>query len=134
MAIVGTCFGSPHHPAWYHNLLATPHADMERDGLKSAVVARSVPDGPEYDAVMHAADAVYSGFPDLPAPDHSAACSDIRAAALGLTFTQVCPTSRANRAGAWTQYESVSSSANSDQSVSSSRIIPTTLTPQPARK
>ena len=36
---------------------------MERDGTKSAVVARSVPDGPEYDAVMHAADAVYSGFP-----------------------------------------------------------------------
>jgi len=56
-------FGSPHHPAWYHNLLANPHAEMERDGTKSAVVARSVPDGPEYDAVMHAADAVYSGFP-----------------------------------------------------------------------
>ncbi|HET9666183.1 MAG TPA: nitroreductase family deazaflavin-dependent oxidoreductase [Desertimonas sp.] len=63
VAIVGTRFGSPHHPAWYHNLLANPHAEMERDGTKSAVVARSVPDGPEYDAVMHAADAVYSGFP-----------------------------------------------------------------------
>ena len=63
VAIVGTRFGSPHQPAWYHNLLANPRAEMQRDGTASTVVARQVLDGAEYDTVMRAADAIYSGFP-----------------------------------------------------------------------
>ena len=64
LAIVGTRFGSPHQPAWYHNLLADPRAELHHHGgATSAVIAREVPDGAEYDAVMRAADAVYSGFP-----------------------------------------------------------------------
>ncbi len=63
VAIVGTRFGSPHQPGWYHNLLADPHAAMERDGTTTAVIARPVPDGAEYDSVMRAADAIYSGYP-----------------------------------------------------------------------
>ena len=64
VAIVGTRFGSPHHPARYHNLLADPFAELEtQGGTTTAVVAREVPDGDEYDAIMRAADATYSGFP-----------------------------------------------------------------------
>ena len=36
---------------------------MEREGTTTAVVARAVPDGAEYDAVMRAADAIYCGYP-----------------------------------------------------------------------
>ena len=133
VAIVGTRFGSPHHPAWYHNLLANPHAEMERDGTKSAVVARSVPDGPEYDAgctprTLSTPASRSTGAGSQRGVFRYSCCSRRPDLHAGLS------TIRASRAGAWRQYESVSSSANSDQSVSSSRIIPTTLTPQPARK
>ncbi len=64
VAVVGTRFGSPHHPAWFYNLLADPRAELQQPGgTTSAVVAREVTDGDEYDAIMRAADATYSGFP-----------------------------------------------------------------------
>jgi len=63
VAIVGTRFGSPHHPGWYHNLLADPRAVMVRRDEAVDVVARPVVPGAEYDAIMSAADRVYSGFP-----------------------------------------------------------------------
>ena len=63
VAVVGTRFGSPHQPAWYYNLLADPRAELEHRGTTTVVVAREVTDGAEYDAIMRAADATYSGFP-----------------------------------------------------------------------
>lgn len=46
-AVVGTNFGQDHHPAWTHNLLAEPHAVVEVDGARHAVVGR-LAQGDEY--------------------------------------------------------------------------------------
>lgn len=62
IAIVGTRFGSEQHPGWYHNLMKDPHAEVEVNGTRTPVVARSVPDGPEYDRIMALADSVYAGY------------------------------------------------------------------------
>jgi deazaflavin-dependent oxidoreductase (nitroreductase family) len=62
-AVVGTRWGSQHEPGWSHNLTAVPEAVIERrGGERSAVVARRVPRGAEYEAIMAAADTVYLGF------------------------------------------------------------------------
>jgi deazaflavin-dependent oxidoreductase (nitroreductase family) len=63
LAIVGTRFGSPTNPGWYHNLSHDPHARVTRRDETTDVVARLVPDGAEYDAIMRVADSVYCGFP-----------------------------------------------------------------------
>jgi deazaflavin-dependent oxidoreductase (nitroreductase family) len=62
VAVIGTRWGSQHEPGWSHNLTANPHADVERHGRHHTVVARRVPPGPEYDAIMDAADSIYIGF------------------------------------------------------------------------
>jgi deazaflavin-dependent oxidoreductase (nitroreductase family) len=62
LAIVGTSFGSGQHPGWYYNLTKNPHASVEVNGTRTAVVARSVPDGPEYERIMALADTVYVGY------------------------------------------------------------------------
>jgi deazaflavin-dependent oxidoreductase (nitroreductase family) len=62
-AIVGTRWGSEHHPGWYHNLTSDPRALVQRGADRIEVVARRVPVGGEYDAIMRQADAVYVGFP-----------------------------------------------------------------------
>jgi deazaflavin-dependent oxidoreductase (nitroreductase family) len=41
-AVVGTNFGQEHHPAWTHNLLATPEATVTLDGTRTRVRARRV--------------------------------------------------------------------------------------------
>ena len=63
LAVVATRFGSPSNPGWYHNLSHDPHARVTRREATVDVVARSVPDGAEYDAIMRLADSVYAGFP-----------------------------------------------------------------------
>ena len=63
IAIVGTRWGSQHQPGWFHNLSRDPRASVRRDGTDIDVVARQVPEGPEYDAIMGLADRVYVGFP-----------------------------------------------------------------------
>lgn len=40
--VVGTNWGGEHHPAWTHNLVADPHATVERRGHAVAVEARLV--------------------------------------------------------------------------------------------
>lgn len=62
VAIVGTRFGAEQHPGWYHNLVHDPRAVVEVHGERSEVVARAVPDGPEYDRIMAVADTVYVGY------------------------------------------------------------------------
>lgn len=62
-AIVGTRWGSEHNPGWFHNLTSDPRAVVQRGDERIDVVARRVPEGGEYDAIMRQADAVYVGFP-----------------------------------------------------------------------
>lgn len=62
MAVVGTRFGSEHHPGWYHNLLHHPEATVEVRGTRTSVTARLVPPGDEYDRIMAIADSVYRGY------------------------------------------------------------------------
>jgi deazaflavin-dependent oxidoreductase (nitroreductase family) len=63
LAIVGTRFGSQHHPGWYHNLRSHPMATVARHGASTPVRARQVAAGDEYDSIMRLADEVYLGFP-----------------------------------------------------------------------
>lgn len=62
VAVIGTRFGHEMHPGWYHNLIADPRGTVEVQGRRTEVIARDVPDGPEYDDLMRRADALYSGF------------------------------------------------------------------------
>jgi deazaflavin-dependent oxidoreductase (nitroreductase family) len=61
-AIVGTRWGAQHEPGWSHNLTANPYAKIEHPGQGHTVVARRVPPGAEYDAIMSVADKMYLGF------------------------------------------------------------------------
>jgi deazaflavin-dependent oxidoreductase (nitroreductase family) len=51
--VVGTNFGQDHHPAWTHNLLATPTATVEVAGRTADVEARLL-DGPDRDRAWRA--------------------------------------------------------------------------------
>jgi deazaflavin-dependent oxidoreductase (nitroreductase family) len=62
LAVIGTRFGSEHHPAWVHNLEHDPRALVEARGVTTPVLARAVSDGPEYDEIMRRADLAYAGF------------------------------------------------------------------------
>jgi deazaflavin-dependent oxidoreductase (nitroreductase family) len=61
-AVVGTRWGSQHEPGWSHNLRADPRAVIDRGGERTAVVAREVAAGAEYESIMAVADEVYAGF------------------------------------------------------------------------
>jgi deazaflavin-dependent oxidoreductase (nitroreductase family) len=61
-AIVGTRWGSQHHPGWFYNLSNDPRAVLQRGDEQAEVVARRVVDEGEYDEIMRQADAVYLGF------------------------------------------------------------------------
>ena len=61
-AIVGTRWGSEQNPGWFHNLTSDPRAVVERGDERIDVVARRVPEGGEYDAIMRQADRVDVGF------------------------------------------------------------------------
>jgi deazaflavin-dependent oxidoreductase (nitroreductase family) len=54
--IVGSVGGSPKHPAWYHNLVAHPHASIQVKGDRFDVVARvaSPQEKPRLWAIMQA--------------------------------------------------------------------------------
>ena len=49
-AVVGSNWGQEHHPAWTHNLLADPEAEVEVDGRTVPVRAR-LAEGGERDAI-----------------------------------------------------------------------------------
>lgn len=44
LAIIGSRFGSDHHPGWYHNLRANPEATVEIKGERRAYTAREATD------------------------------------------------------------------------------------------
>jgi deazaflavin-dependent oxidoreductase (nitroreductase family) len=53
--------GRHHHPAWYHNLLADPRADVRIRGRRHRVVAR-IASGPTRDRLWNRAVSAYDGF------------------------------------------------------------------------
>lgn len=48
-AVIGTNYGGDDHPAWTHNLIADPTAEVTIDGTTHDVVARQVTDADERD-------------------------------------------------------------------------------------
>lgn len=56
--LVASNFGKPHHPAWYHNLVATPEVTVEVDGERFAARA-VVLDAAERDRAFDAVAARY---------------------------------------------------------------------------
>ena len=38
--VIASNYGRPHHPAWYHNLIANPRASITVDGAEIPVIAR----------------------------------------------------------------------------------------------
>ena len=59
-AVVGSRGGSPHHPGWYHNLLANPDVEIQRGRLHAPVRAR-VAEGEERDRIWAKANEVNKG-------------------------------------------------------------------------
>jgi deazaflavin-dependent oxidoreductase (nitroreductase family) len=61
LVVIASNFGQQHHPAWYHNLLAHPAADLVVDGLRTVVEARLV-DGELRERLWRRALAIYPGW------------------------------------------------------------------------
>jgi deazaflavin-dependent oxidoreductase (nitroreductase family) len=40
IVLIASDFGSPHHPDWYHNLIAHPHAQVSLNGQTASFQAR----------------------------------------------------------------------------------------------
>jgi deazaflavin-dependent oxidoreductase (nitroreductase family) len=59
--VIASNYGRPHHPAWYHNLKADPHATIVVDGVSSEVVAHEL-QGSERDRDYHRAEEMFPGF------------------------------------------------------------------------
>jgi deazaflavin-dependent oxidoreductase (nitroreductase family) len=62
LAVIGTRWGSEHEPAWATNLRREPRATVQRGTETFRVRVRAIAEGPEYDAIMRRADALYVGF------------------------------------------------------------------------
>lgn len=54
--------GAPHHPAWYHNLVAHPLVDVRDGAVSRSMVAREV-SGAEKAALWEIAEAAWPHFP-----------------------------------------------------------------------
>jgi deazaflavin-dependent oxidoreductase (nitroreductase family) len=61
--LVASNGGSPSHPSWYLNLEAEPQAEIEIEGQRHEVVARTVT-GAERDPLWRRAVATYSAYAD----------------------------------------------------------------------
>ncbi len=59
--LIATAFGSPHHPAWYHNLIARPEVLVTRNQITRPFRAR-VALGDEWQTCWDLAVAVYPGY------------------------------------------------------------------------
>ncbi len=60
--VIASMGGAPRHPAWYHNLLANPEAELEVGSQKFRVRATPVPSGPERDRLFAQQAAIMPGF------------------------------------------------------------------------
>jgi len=61
IVLIASDFGSRHHPAWYYNLIAHPHARVSLHGRTAAFVARQVR-GEERQSCWRLAVSKYPGF------------------------------------------------------------------------
>jgi len=61
IVLIASDFGSPHHPAWYHNLIAHPQAQVSLDGQIASFVARQA-NGEERQACWRLAVSLYPVF------------------------------------------------------------------------
>jgi len=61
IVLIASDFGSPHHPAWYYNLIAHPHAQVSLDGRTATFVARKA-SGEERQACWQQAVCLYPVF------------------------------------------------------------------------
>jgi deazaflavin-dependent oxidoreductase (nitroreductase family) len=62
--LIASNFGQDHHPAWYHNLISHPEAELERGGVSARYVAHVVSDPADHDRLFQAACSVYPGYND----------------------------------------------------------------------
>lgn len=58
--------GAPDNPAWYHNLVKNPDAEVEVGTEKFKVRATPIPKGPERDRLYEAHGANFAAFRDYP--------------------------------------------------------------------
>lgn len=61
IVLVASNFGERRHPAWYHNLRATPRAIVTADGTSAPYLAREA-EGAEREELWRKALAFYSGY------------------------------------------------------------------------
>jgi deazaflavin-dependent oxidoreductase (nitroreductase family) len=61
IVLIASYFGSSHHPAWYHNLIADPHARVSLHGQTVAYLARQT-SGAQREACWLRAVSLYPGF------------------------------------------------------------------------
>jgi deazaflavin-dependent oxidoreductase (nitroreductase family) len=60
--VIASMGGAPRHPAWYHNLLANPEAELEVGSERFLVHATPVPGGAERDRLFAQQAAIMPGF------------------------------------------------------------------------
>jgi deazaflavin-dependent oxidoreductase (nitroreductase family) len=60
--VIASKGGAPHHPDWYHNLLAHPDAELEVGSERFAVHATALPSGPERDRLFEQQAQLMPGF------------------------------------------------------------------------
>ena len=60
--VIASMGGAPKHPAWYHNLLANPDAELEVGTEKFRVRATPIASGPERDRLFAQQAAIMPGF------------------------------------------------------------------------
>jgi deazaflavin-dependent oxidoreductase (nitroreductase family) len=63
IVVVASNFGQAHHPGWYHNLKADPHARVASPGGPGQSVIAEEVTGEERDRLLALATEIYPGFP-----------------------------------------------------------------------
>ena len=63
LLLIASKGGFPHHPAWFHNLLANPDTTVQVGAERRPVHARVAEDS-ERDRLWELADAAYGGYRD----------------------------------------------------------------------
>lgn len=61
LILIASNFGQEHHPAWYHNLVKTPHATVSLRGMTRDYAAHEVT-GAEYERYWQRAVSLYAGY------------------------------------------------------------------------
>jgi deazaflavin-dependent oxidoreductase (nitroreductase family) len=62
LAVIASNWGQRHHPAWYFNLKASPHATCSLGGILGTYLAHEA-SGDEYDRYWNCAVQTYLGYP-----------------------------------------------------------------------